>query len=56
VMVKTSNDSDGGRGWFWHEVVGASDAKPVASGNGVQLCSGCHGLGNDYVLTAHPLQ
>lgn len=56
VMVKTAKDSEGGRGWFWHEVVGSADSKPVASGNGVPLCSGCHGLGNDYVLTAHPLQ
>ncbi len=56
VMVKTEDDSAGGRGWFWYEVIGtAAGSKPVASGNGVPLCFGCHGTGTDYVLTKYPL-
>ena len=56
VMVKTAADSDGGKGWFWYEVTSTTDgSKPVAAGNGVPLCFGCHTAGEDYVLTAFPL-
>ena len=41
VMVKTEEESDGGRGWFWYEVTSTrAGAAPVASGNGVPLCFG----------------
>lgn len=57
VMVKTQDDSAGGKGWFWYEVTSTSDgSKPVAAGNGVQLCQGCHFIGKDFVLTTYPLQ
>lgn len=57
VMVKTSADSAGGKGWFWYEVTSTTDgSKPVASGNGVPLCFGCHFTGRDFVLTGYPLQ
>jgi hypothetical protein len=57
VMVKTSADSAGGKGWFWYEVTSTIDgSKPVASGNGVPLCFGCHFTGRDFVLTEYPLQ
>ena len=57
VMVKTQEDSDGGKGWFWYEVTSTrSGSDPVAAGNGVQLCQGCHFIGRDFVLTNFPLQ
>jgi hypothetical protein len=57
VMVKTSADSANGKGWFWYEVTSTTDgSKPVAIGNGVPLCAGCHFVGRDYVLTGYPLQ
>jgi hypothetical protein len=57
VMVKTSEDSANGKGWFWYEVTSTtSGADPVAIGNGVQLCQGCHFIGKDFVLTTYPLQ
>jgi hypothetical protein len=57
VMVKTSADSAGGKGWFWYEITSTIDgSKPVASGNGVPLCFGCHFTGRDFVLTGYPLQ
>jgi len=57
VMVKTAADSDGGKGWFWYEITSTTDgAKPVASGNGVPGCSGCHFTGRDFVLTQYPLK
>jgi hypothetical protein len=57
VMVKTAADSDDGKGWFWYEVTSTTDgSKPVAVGNGVPLCFGCHGAGLDFVLTAFPLE
>jgi hypothetical protein len=56
VMVKTSDDSAGGKGWFWYEVTSTIDgSNPVASGNGVPLCFGCHSTGRDFVLTKYPL-
>ena len=57
VMVKTSADSAGGKGWFWYEVTSTTDGStPVATGNGVPLCFGCHFIGRDFVLTGYPLQ
>ena len=57
VMVKTQEDSAGGKGWFWYEVTSTrSGSNPVAAGNGVQLCQGCHFIGKDFVLTNFPLQ
>jgi hypothetical protein len=57
VMVKTSADSGGGKGWFWYEVTSTTDGStPVATGNGVPLCFGCHFTGRDFVLTDYPLQ
>lgn len=57
VMVKTSADSARGDGWFWYEVTDTKDgSNPVAAGNGVGLCTGCHFGGDDFVLTRYPLQ
>ena len=57
VMVKTAADSAGGKGWFWYEVTSTTDgSKPVAAGNGVPLCFGCHFTGRDFVLSDYPLQ
>jgi hypothetical protein len=57
VMVKTEEDSAGGSGWFWYEVTSTrSGDDPVATGNGVPLCFGCHFIGRDFVLTNHPLR
>ena len=57
VMVKTEDDSKGGKGWFWYEVTSTTDGSdPVAAGNGIPLCFGCHGAGQDYVLTSYPLK
>ncbi len=57
VMLKTQADSDGGKGWFWYEVTSTTDgSSPVAIGNGIPLCFGCHAIGKDYVLTRYPLE
>ena len=57
VMVKSHDDSQGGAGWFWYEITSTTDGStPVASGNGVPLCSGCHFGGDDFVLTGYPLK
>ena len=43
VSVKTQADSAGGQGWYWYEVFSTtSGASPVAAGQGVSLCTGCH--------------
>lgn len=57
VSVKTSSDSEGGKGWYWYEILGTSaGASVVAQANGVPLCFGCHAPGRDFVLIAHPLK
>jgi hypothetical protein len=53
VMVKTDDDSAGGDGWYWFERFNGST---YGDGNGVSGCTGCHGGGDDYVLTPFPLQ
>ena len=56
AMVKTEDDSKGGQGWFWYEVTSTTDPEPFAIGNGIPLCFGCHGSGQDYVLSSYPLK
>lgn len=57
VMVKTAADSSEGKGWFWYEITSTTDgSRPVAAGNGIPLCSGCHVVGKDYVLSEFPLR
>jgi hypothetical protein len=57
VSVKTEDDSDGGNGWYWYEILGTTaDSRVVADGNGVPLCFGCHTPGKDFVLIPHPLK
>ncbi|MGH6612088.1 MAG: hypothetical protein ACRECQ_17735 [Burkholderiaceae bacterium] len=57
VSVKTSADSQGGRGWYWYEIFGTtSSGNVVANANGVPLCFGCHTPGRDFVLIGHPLK
>jgi hypothetical protein len=57
VFVKTQADSAGGNGFYWYEIYNTTDpSSPVADGNGVGLCSGCHSNGNDYYMSPFPLQ
>lgn len=57
VSVKTARDSDGGKGWYWYEILGTTaGANVVAQANGVPLCFACHAPGRDFVLIAHPLK
>ena len=57
AMVKTQADGASGRGWFWYEITSTTDgSSPVASGNGVPLCFGCHFSGKDFVRTGYPLR
>ena len=55
VSVKTADASDGGKGWYWYEILSASGGNVVAQANGVPLCAGCHTRGRDFVLIPHPL-
>ena len=57
VFVKTQADSASGNGFYWYEIYNTTDpSKPVADGNGVGLCTGCHSNGVDYFKSPFPLQ
>ncbi len=57
VSVKTQAESATGQGWYWYEVTSVTDgSSPVAAGNGVALCWGCHSSGNDFVLSRYPAE
>ena len=57
VMVKTQEDSDAGKGWFWYELADLdTQAKIVAHGNGVIGCYQCHSVGKDTVRSIFPLK
>ncbi len=57
VTVKTQAESATGQGWYWYEVTSVTDgSSPVAAGNGVALCWGCHASGNDFVLSRYPAE
>jgi hypothetical protein len=56
VSVKSSAESEGGKGWYWYELLGTTSSGAVVSqAHGEPLCSGCHTRGRDYVLIPHPL-
>jgi hypothetical protein len=56
-MLKTQDEAEGGKGWFWYEVTSTTDSSaPRAISNGVERCFGCHSVGKDYVLTDYPLK
>jgi hypothetical protein len=57
VSVKTQAESDEGDGWYWYEVFSTTDGSgPLADGNGVVLCTGCHASGRDFVRIPYPLR
>ncbi len=57
VIVKIEADSAGGHGRFWYEVTSTRRGdEPVAIGNGVPLCFGCHFSGQDFLLSDYPLR
>jgi hypothetical protein len=57
VFVKTAEDSAGGDGIYWYEIFSTTDGSdPPYSGNGLDACKGCHSGGNDFYLSAYPLQ
>lgn len=58
VYVKTQDDGEEGKAWYWYEVLGTTDnSNTVADGMGVQLCVGCHiASDKDFVLSDFPLE
>lgn len=57
VSIKTDAKSQVGKGWYWYEVLSATDpGRTVASAKGVPLCFGCHAPGTDFVLSLYPLR
>ena len=56
VSVKTAEQGDGAKGWFWYEIFGTTAGSSVlANGQAVPLCVSCHAKGRDAVLSEHPL-
>ncbi len=57
VSVKTQENSDNGKGWYWYEVLSTTDGGRLAGeGQGLGLCVGCHYPGKDFVLIDYPLK
>ena len=56
VTVKTAEQGDGAKGWFWYEILGTTPGSGVvANGQAVPLCVSCHAKGRDAILSEHPL-
>lgn len=53
VSLKTAPESQGGGTWYWYERINDTT---YGGDLGVGLCTGCHGGGDDYILTPYPLQ
>lgn len=49
ALMEKVAPSEGGRGWYWYEVIGSSK---YADGIGSTLCSGCHArAAHDFLFT-----
>lgn len=57
VLVKTSDDSQGGNGFYWYEIFSTTDGSdPPYAGQGLGICVNCHSGGVDFHLSAYPLE
>jgi hypothetical protein len=57
VAVKVRPESADGAGWYWYEATAVDGSRVVADGDGVELCTDCHGGGgHDHVLIAYPFR
>jgi hypothetical protein len=56
VSVKTQEESDEGKGWFWYEVYSTTDGAGAIAGKGEPTCTGCHSSGRDFVRIPYPLR
>ena len=56
VLVKTEEESQGGRGYYWLEVIDTNATSADYEGQGIGVCVGCHSAGRDYFRTPWPLQ
>lgn len=60
VMIKVDAKGADGAGWYWYEQLEprTKKGKPqrYAAGKGVEVCTDCHGAGDDQVLTPVPLR
>jgi len=51
VEIKTQDDSDGGKGWYWFKADKTDTPENITvAENGFAGCTGCHSNGNDYVM------
>lgn len=53
VMVKT-DEGEGTDTWYWYEVLDRTRPDNPFSGQGLELCAGCHSSGRDHVRTEWP--
>lgn len=54
AMVKTGSGTAEGS-WYFYEVLSiVPGTEPVATGQGVAQCAGCHGSGTDYIVSTGP--
>lgn len=57
VSVKLADDSADGANWYWYEAFSTEpDAEADYEGQGLELCTDCHGAGEDQILIPFPLQ
>ena len=55
VEVKVSQDKGNGSDWYWwYEPSNTNGTMPASEGLGLGGCTGCHGGGTDFVLSAGP--
>ena len=58
VWVKVQDASDGGKGFYWYELIHNAGGRDTVSGNarGSSACVGCHSAGNDYSRSTLPFE
>lgn len=58
VWVKVQDATDGGKGYFWYEIIRNGPGKDTIYGNalGSDDCVGCHQAGKDYNLSILPFE
>ncbi|MFZ5892965.1 MAG: hypothetical protein ACOY0T_18030 [Myxococcota bacterium] len=56
VWVKLNDESNGGKAFYWYELLGSGTSERQIQGLGIAGCVACHSAGHDFLLSDLPFE